>query len=1285
MRTVRPHLTTLVVILALFATLATSVPTWAVDSNTPVVPVPAERWGDLEPRAVPGDTTYFTFSSADGEPDCRSPFWHGITAAGGFVIAAAGNSIEVWDARQDPGDPTFLQTLCRPVLGSFKKDDTDFFFFRVAVVPNDPSLIAVANGSTMGVMVLDNRQPGNAYTIYQDEGSSTLSSGKDYSAGEVVALKSGSRRLLYVRATNKDVIAYDLDRIAQMSSPCLQENGCVNNVFLGVLPATATKIAGAGKYLFTLFGSRIDVWDTSTSATNPTLVGTVNPKNFVLDVAGWQVGGKTFLAGTGFQTTEVWDIACLPNGCANSSTLLSTPSSNFVTASVDPSSGRAYLYVGSELTRLPAAQVEYLFDAATWEELTPDHPDGYWGWYYPGNPTGFNNTRALAAVVQNGHVYRAAYSFFDIHEIVGAGRPPVASFGWTPQEPYAGDPVSFADSSTGAPNAWGWTFVGANVNSASTKNPNSITFLAPTSQANPTTATLTAFNDLGASDPLTKSITVRDPAPSVGTPVASVSTAPVCSVIEFTASATGKPPLAYDWDVVDSGDQPLNTGGASGNVFAWSVPQSLTPEQYRASLVVSGVGSTPQKFSAPVTIQALDPLALTSGPTASVPDFGLVRFAVTDAGATAWTWDFGDGNCPAGFTPVAAGCRTTNPALGRNPEHQYTVGETTYDVTVTIENCRDGSITSDVLPVAVGAVQELLPKFAAQGICIGIFGCISNVDAQIVFTNETTGFPDKYEIDWNGNGTFVEVAPQSGQFTHAYTQVNQNPGYKPVLRVTRGSQVKTFQHQAILVEPLNPGQQPSVSVSRTNASPLVGATVVFTATAKNCTAPTSWTWSIGSGGSINGGATGSSINVSYSSAGNRTVRATAVGGGCNGLIGSTTVNVKSGTTPPPPPPPMGNNPTARLTYSPSSPSAGDTVSFDASTSSNATSYQWDFGDGNSATGVKVTHAYDEAGSYVVKLEASRADSACDFNICVGSTQTTVVVDDDTPPPPPPSTATNGCEGTLADDPGTLCLLDGRFQVQVDWTNQHNGDDEGIGQGELYSGSKRTGLFWFFNPDNVELIVKMIDASEVDGKIWFFYGALSDVKYTIRVLDTATGTEKTYSNQAGAICGLGDTGAFLAAVPPSSSGASLPPTSALGSSFAAGGLSAVYGANHGVLPHDEEEPAANVLPLLGGRFEVSVDFTNQYNDDAPGVGTPIVGTSKSGYFWFFRPDNLELVVKMIDARPVTGNFWVFWGGLSDVKYNIHIRDTQTENEWTYSNPAGSICGGADLEAFNDVPL
>ena len=75
------------------------------------------------------------------------------------------------------------------------------------------------------------------------------------------------------------------------------------------------------------------------------------------------------------------------------------------------------------------------------------------------------------------------------------------------------------------------------------------------------------------------------------------------------------------------------------------------------------------------------------------------------------------------------------------------------------------------------------------------------------------------------------------------------------------------------------------------------------------------------------------------------------------------------------------------------------------------------------------------------------------------------------------------------------------------------------------GTKNTGFFWFFNQENIELAVKVLDGRGINGKFWLLYGGLSDVEYEITVTDTVTGQSKPYGNEAGSICGEIDTLAF----------------------------------------------------------------------------------------------------------------------------------------------------------------
>jgi len=72
----------------------------------------------------------------------------------------------------------------------------------------------------------------------------------------------------------------------------------------------------------------------------------------------------------------------------------------------------------------------------------------------------------------------------------------------------------------------------------------------------------------------------------------------------------------------------------------------------------------------------------------------------------------------------------------------------------------------------------------------------------------------------------------------------------------------------------------------------------------------------------------------------------------------------------------------------------------------------------------------------------------------------------------------------------------------------------------------TGCFWFFNSANVELVVKVLDGRGVNGHYWVFYGALSNVEYTIHVTDTQQrGVTRTYANPQGQMASAADTSAF----------------------------------------------------------------------------------------------------------------------------------------------------------------
>ncbi|HEY8021774.1 MAG TPA: ELWxxDGT repeat protein, partial [Thermoanaerobaculia bacterium] len=109
-----------------------------------------------------------------------------------------------------------------------------------------------------------------------------------------------------------------------------------------------------------------------------------------------------------------------------------------------------------------------------------------------------------------------------------------------------------------------------------------------------------------------------------------------------------------------------------------------------------------------------------------------------------------------------------------------------------------------------------------------------------------------------------------------------------------------------------------------------------------------------------------------------------------------------------------------------------------------------------------------------------------------------------------------------------------------------------------------------------------------------------------------------------------------------------------------------------------QASATALCLAGGRFRVEADWRD-FRGNA-GMGTAAAITRDTGYFWFFSPANVEVVVKVLDGRELDQSFWVFYGALSTVEYTLTVTDTQSGLTRRYVNPPGVLASVADTGAF-----
>lgn len=119
---------------------------------------------------------------------------------------------------------------------------------------------------------------------------------------------------------------------------------------------------------------------------------------------------------------------------------------------------------------------------------------------------------------------------------------------------------------------------------------------------------------------------------------------------------------------------------------------------------------------------------------------------------------------------------------------------------------------------------------------------------------------------------------------------------------------------------------------------------------------------------------------------------------------------------------------------------------------------------------------------------------------------------------------------------TLELLGGRFQVSAQWRTA----DGASGAGQAIQYSAETGMFWFFSPANLELVVKVLDACAPPfERFWVFASGLTHTDVTLTVVDTWSGRTESYHHPGGTLfVPLADTASFdtcALSTPPCGSG------------------------------------------------------------------------------------------------------------------------------------------------------
>lgn len=113
------------------------------------------------------------------------------------------------------------------------------------------------------------------------------------------------------------------------------------------------------------------------------------------------------------------------------------------------------------------------------------------------------------------------------------------------------------------------------------------------------------------------------------------------------------------------------------------------------------------------------------------------------------------------------------------------------------------------------------------------------------------------------------------------------------------------------------------------------------------------------------------------------------------------------------------------------------------------------------------------------------------------------------------------------------------------------------------------------------------------------------------------------------------------------------------------------------------PNPTTLCLVGGRFQVRVQWEKPTGEIGAGMAIP--ETADTGLFWFFSSTNVEMVLKVLNTCSFANRFWVFAGGLTNVRVVMTVTDTLNGTVKTYTNPQGAAFQPIqDTNAFATCP-
>jgi len=401
----------------------------------------------------------------------------------------------------------------------------------------------------------------------------------------------------------------------------------------------------------------------------------------------------------------------------------------------------------------------------------------------------------------------------------------------------------------------------------------------------------------------------------------------------------------YKWDFGDPASGSKNTSDENNPAHTYTKSGS-----YEVVLLTYGKGEKkPSKFTETVKIKKLPnpPKSKFSITNNNVLGPATIVFANNSKNATSYNWDFGDQNSGNNNTSDKA-----------NPTHTYkNAGTYKVVLTATTENFIEKSVFTDNV-IITSPANPPVARFEISN---------NNATAPVTvgFNNQSEN-ADKYI--WNF-GDLADSKNNSSEQTptHRYTKAGR---YKVVLTVTNNEtgEQSIFSDFVIISEPAKPKVKPVAKFSPEKTNYTSPAIVSFT---NNSIDANSYLWDFGDPDSEENNSVVKHPTHIYSTPGRYMVELTVTNdiSGERGIITSF-INVTKPAKP-------AIRPIAKWNIKNGDKEAPATISF-SDNSTDADSYEWDFGDAESAdnisTEINPTHIFKTPGRYKIRVTVTNNSS-----------------------------------------------------------------------------------------------------------------------------------------------------------------------------------------------------------------------------------------------------------------------------------------------------------------------